>query len=567
MDSVTRQQPVKVRFPRRIAIRHLFYVPALLGVAPAVVLISAIASTSGLTPPVLVVWLAVHAVTLIVAGLLGWAFAAILRQTGVTQVGPLAVVATGGLVGGAKGFFTALVDLGLGLTDAAATELFIRGLGGIVVGVWLIGTLAYARSALERLGDAREQLVRANIARRLTEEAASTPPELTASLDAVRGLRDRLAENPGATTAKEIRSVVDGTIRPLSRALWSIEQQRYPSLRLSSLYRVALGLMRPRGWLIALVWSLTSFTGLAVPLGIVDALLYVGWVGLLGVGLFSLIRLPSRLPIAVSLPLVILTSIGSVLGGNALARLVYPALSDLIGLGLLVSGAAWMTSIAISASMLSGVFDIRRVIEADLASHNTQILIDTRVGTSADEVSARRLATELHGSVQSKLLAVASAFDQRRLSADELTQQLGGVVGSLEKLAGIEQADDRAMESGPENFSSLEDAWVGLVELRIDENSRAIINHALANQAELVEPLREAINNAHRHGHAGTIDITARRVRNGLEVVLADDGYGPTGGQAGLGSALFDLWTDGNWSLKQASRGGGEVTLALHIED
>ncbi len=566
MDPVSQATPTKVRFPRQIPIRHLFHVPALAGVIPAVVLISAIASTSGLTLSVLVVWLAVHALTLLAAGLLGWAFAAILRAGGRTTVGPLIVVTTGALVGGAKGFLTALVDLGLGLTDAGATELFIRGLGGIVVGVWLIGTLAYARSALEQLEDARDMLVRANIARRLTEEGASTPPELTTSLYAVRGLRDQLTREPETTTAKEIRSVVDATIRPLSRALWSVEQQRYPSLRLSSLYRVALGSMRPRAWLIAVLWSATSFTGLAVPLGIIDALLYVGWVGLLGAALFSLIRLPSRLPIAVSLPLVIVSSIAAVLGGNAMARLVYPPLSDLIGLGLLVSGVVWMTFIAISASMLSGVLDIRRVIEADLASHDTQALIDTRAGLSAEAVSARRLATELHGRVQSKLLAVASGFDQRRLTREQLAQQLGDVVGNLEKLAGINQGNAGAevrAENETETLRSLEEAWAGLVDLRIDDTSRSVLDLALVARPELMEPLREVINNAHRHGHAGVVEVSARNSEDALEIVITDDGYGPTGGGAGLGSALFDLWTQGNWSLGAAVDGGGRVEMVI----
>lgn len=562
MGPVSEATPTRVRFPRQIPIRHLFHVPALAGVMPAVVLISAIASASGLSVSILVVWLAVHALTLLVAGLLGWAFVAILRAGGRTRVGPLIVLTTGALVGAAKGFFTALVDLGLGLTGAAATELFIRGLGGIVVGVWLIGTLAYARSGLEQLEDARDMLVRANIARRLTEEAASTPPELTTSLYAVRGLRDQLTHDPESTTAKEIRSVVDATIRPLSRALWSVEQQRYPSLRLSSLYRVALGSMRPRGWLIAAVWSATSFTGLAVPLGIIDGLLYVGWAGLLAAALFSLIRLPSRLPIAVSLPLVIVSSMTSVLGGNALARLVYPPLSDLIGLGLLVSGVAWMTFIAISASMLSGVLDIRRVIQADLASHGTQALIDTRAGLSAEAVSARRLATELHGRVQSKLLAVASAFDQRRLNREQLAQQLGDVVGNLEKLAGIDH-NDGDTDAQTETLRSLEEAWAGLVDLRIDDTSRSVLDRALVAQSELMEPLREVINNAHRHGHAGVVEVSARRSENALEIVITDDGYGPTGGGAGLGSALFDLWTKGNWSLGAAADGGGRVTMVI----
>ena len=554
--------PTKVRFPRQIPIRHLFHVPTLSGVIPGVVLLSAIASASGLALSLLVVWLAVHALTLLVAGLLGWAFVAILRAGGRSRVGPLIVLTTGALVGGAKGFFTALVDLSLGLPDAAASELFIRGLGGIVVGVWLIGTIAYARSALEQLEDARGTLVRANIARRLTEEAASTPPELTTSLYAVRGLRDQLTHDPQSTTAKEIRSVVDATIRPLSRALWSIEQQRYPSLRLSSLYRVALGSMRPRGWLIGVVWSATSLTGLAVPLGIIDALLYVGWAGLLGAALFSLIRLPSRLPIAVSLPLLIVSSITAVLGGNALARLVYPPFSDLMGPGLLVSGVAWMTFVAISASMLSGVLDIRRVIEADLASHDTQALIDTRAGLSAEAVSARRLATELHGRVQSKLLAVASAFDQRRLNREQLAQQLGDVVGNLEKLAGINHTDGDT-DAQTETLRSLEEAWAGLVDLRIADTSRSVLDLALVSRPELMEPLREVINNAHRHGHAGVVEVSARSSEDALEIVITDDGYGPTGGGAGLGSALFDLWTQGNWSLGAAADGGSRVTMVI----
>lgn len=565
MDPVSTAPARRVRFPRRIDTRHLFYVPALLGVAPAVVLISAIASTSGLTPEVLVVWLAVHAVTLLAAGLLGWGLASILRAARVAQVGPLTVVATGALVGGAKGFFTALVDLGLSLTDADPPELFIRGLGGIVVGVWLIGTVAYARSALERLEEARESLVRANISRRLTEEASATPPELTTSLYAVRGLRDELTHSPNNTSAREIRSVVDATIRPLSRALWSAEQKRYPNLRLSSLYRVALGSMRPRGWLIGLVWSATSFTGLAVPLGILDALLYVGWVGAVGAILFSLIRLPSRLPIAVSLPLVIVTSLTAVLTGNFLARLVYPVLSDLIGLGLLASGVAWMTFIAISASMLSGVLDIRRVIEADLASHDTQTLLDTRAGLSAQAVSSRRLATELHGSVQSKLLALASAVDHNRISRGELADQLGEIVANLEKLSGID-TQESVSPTTTTSVVSLQDAWAGLLDVRIDDTSRMLLDEVLASQPEFIELLREAINNAHRHGRADRVDIAATHSDTAVQVVCTDDGYGPTGGHAGLGSALFDLWTDGSWSLTQAPGGGGQVSMTISLD-
>ena len=559
---MTKTAGSKVRFPARIDIRHLFEVRALLPLTPAVVIISAIASTSGITASLLIVWMAIHAVTLLVAGLTGWGFAALLRRSGVQRAGPLLVAVTGALVGAMKGVSTALVDLGLGLTDAEPSQLFIRGFGGVVVGVWLIGTVAYARSALEQLEQARDELVRSNLTRRLTEESAVIPPEITTSLFAVRGLRDQLQRTRNQTPAADIRSVVDATIRPLSRALWSVEQRRYPSLRLSSLYSLALTTMSPSGWLIGLIWAMTSFTGLVVPLGLIDAGVYTLSIGLVSASIFWLLaRLAPRRPTVAFVAVIAGSSLSMVLG-YLLSRLVYPELTPLIGPGLLVSGAVWIVFIALGTLVVRAILDLRGVIEADLDSHQTRQLIDSRVGASAEAFSTRRLATELHGSVQSRLLALARAVDQNRLTRDDLAGELDTVVASLEELAGLPA--EQATAGGPEEgMSALENAWAGVIDLRIDPESREFLAAALSRQPDLIEVLREAVSNAFRHGHASAVSLAARETADGLILRIIDDGYGPTGGEKGLGSALFDLWTGGRWSLSGASGGGGETTLTI----
>ena len=50
-----------------------------------------------------------------------------------------------------------------------------------------------------------------------------------------------------------------------------------------------------------------------------------------------------------------------------------------------------------------------------------------------------------------------------------------------------------------------------------------------------------------------------------MKLQIEDDGFGPRNGTLGLGTALFEDATNGNWQLDALDRGGSLLTLNLAL--
>ena len=74
----------------------------------------------------------------------------------------------------------------------------------------------------------------------------------------------------------------------------------------------------------------------------------------------------------------------------------------------------------------------------------------------------------------------------------------------------------------------------------------------------------EAITNANRHGLAQNVSIEVKRDGASLIVTVADDGMGLRVGEPGLGSALFDEVSQGNWKLQPQLDGGSLLTVHIN---
>ncbi|MBM3664608.1 MAG: hypothetical protein FJW92_02280 [Actinobacteria bacterium] len=74
--------------------------------------------------------------------------------------------------------------------------------------------------------------------------------------------------------------------------------------------------------------------------------------------------------------------------------------------------------------------------------------------------------------------------------------------------------------------------------------------------------LDECLNNALVHGGATQAVVRITRSPDAWVVEVTDDGRGPAGGAPGLGTALLDDVTGGEWSLIDAA-GGGAVVRAV----
>ena len=553
------------RFARTIPVGYMFPARALVPAMPWIVGISAVAATPTFDAGTLAVWLALHAVTLLLAAGVATLFREGVRWSGKKEVGVWWVLATGALAGAVKALSTASAEQVLGFSQAPTQALAARALGAVVVGVWLVTLVAFGRAALDRLDEARSSLIRQNVAKRLAEDAAVTRPEVTASKAVISTLRENLATRPRKTSSADIRHAVDSTIRPLSRALWSVESKRYPPIKMVSLYRIALASLKMRAALVAVVWTLTSFTGLAVSMGMANAAAYTISAGVLAFVLLSVVRLGWTQSVTVSVLAVAGASALAVSVGYQLSGLIFPGVLPLVGIPLQLTGVVWMTFVAIGAAIISGVLELRDVITRDLESAATKDLIEQRTHSDAEKATTRLLATELHGTIQSTLLGIAAALDRNSLDPGDVDRRLAEVLEDLELLGQNDPTGSALTHPSRQvTLADLIGGWAGIMAISCDDPSRTELEGLLLRAPESGEIIREALTNAHRHGLATTVTIAAITHADGdTTLTIRDNGYGPRSGPPGLGSALLDRWTDGQWSLSGLSDGGSELVATV----
>ncbi len=559
---------VPAGFPTKVPQKYLLHPGTLLPLTPWIIVISAMAATPSFDVPAFTLWLGIHTVTLFAAGFVGLGFSELLRRRGKTSLGFWWVVSTGALVGLVKASTTIASEEILGLSDAPAAALAARAVGGVLVGMWLITLVAYGKTALDSVQQAREALIRQNVAQRLAGETSVASPEVHESLSVISRLRDDLQHHPDKVSPASIRLVVDSTIRPLSRALWAVESRRYPPLKLVSLYRIALRSLRLRAWLVALVWAVTSFTALAVPAGIVNAAVYTAIGGSVAVAAFHFVRLGWTRSVVVSLIVVTLTSLGSVSLGFVITALITGTELQAADVPVVITGAVWMSFVVIGASILSGVVELRDVIREDLGTSDTRDVIRRRSADDTTTASTKLVAAQLHGSVQSGLLGVALALDRGMISSDEIDQRLAAIVDELQ-LLGSAHSDHADGDKPPhEVVADLIDNWAGLLAVEVDNRSTSIVQTLLESRPECADILREALTNAHRHGRATEVTIHATTHSDGdVTLTVVDNGYGPRIGSPGLGSTLLDAWTRCRWTLTPHPDGGSALQATITPSD
>ena len=551
-------------FPYRIPVESLLPPRLLVPVLTGVIVITTATSMNVSDVRQVAIWAGIHLVTLVIAGAPAVAAKIVLLARGRAAVSLAFVMGMGVLVGLGKAVLTATAEASLGFTESLTDNLALRVMGASIAGFWVLVFTSYADTGLRRLRQAREELVQRNVATRLLSDRAS----FRATLDEPVRRLERLSQEYGSAqpgpTAEQIRKVVDESIRPLSKALWSVEDSRYPRISVRSFLESALRSGRLRAAWVAGLWTLTSFTGLAIPAGWLNSAAHNITIGVLAYAAWRL--LPRVLPrnfLTALLALAVASSV-IVLLGSLLAVLAFPALSLTIDPVNLVAGSIWMMLCVVGISGLSGALEIRQTIQRDLESHATQLWLDQKSDAQVAHESARQVATALHGEIQSRLLAIAAALDHKKMTTERAAATLGEVIEALSRLhlgaSGL--ASPQNPETPGQQLSSLVGAWKGLMDVRIDPVSEATLLQVVAQNPELMEIVREALTNANRHGRAKSVTIDVDTAFESVMLTISDNGYGPKQGLPGLGSLLLDHTSGGQWSLNP----GDEVGSVLRVE-
>jgi signal transduction histidine kinase len=218
---------------------------------------------------------------------------------------------------------------------------------------------------------------------------------------------------------------------------------------------------------------------------------------------------------------------------------------------LLTSGlTSWTSRQAVAQETFRELLDQERI----------ESLARSRI---AGEV-AREAAQSLHGPVQARLAACAVAM--------QTASQTGNTDAYRDALRQAQATLDTPLLEAPSRSQHLHEIldavaapWRGLVDVAINIQDTSVPTSVHAHVEKVTE---EAITNSVRHGRARTVHVTVRPEAGTTVVLIDDDGAGPRGGTPGLGAALLNRLSKGQWELDHSDAlGGARLRVLLQTTD
>lgn len=449
------------------------------------------------------------------------------------------------------------------------------------IGLWFGTAMALVLEARDRYRRDREHLIHEAVvieaaALRESEAAVRMRAWIDERVDSeLSGVRDRVSRMVEAADgdrlinperwlelSESLRQTAQGTVRTLSRSLWDIAEVDHPAPRLGSVLREFVRrpvfLIWPSVLIIVLGYLTTSALTFGVAVGAAVALT-LGLVA--GAAMAGANALALRWPRSRHAGYLIV-----LLGTQTAAALlsVVPTRTNSTAVAIAIIGSLLgMTVSVLLPSIVASVNAVRASSLADLRGEVAAARISEQAWRQELSEVTREVATGLHGTVQTRLIACAAAIDRAVEAGDSdmLDEAL------VESLSVLRQLDHDVPEQEPirEAINRVCDPWEPFcaISVSIDDGCAG-----LRNSDSVVRIVEEALSNAYRHGQARTIEVRIAPApgRPGSVLVsVSDDGLGPSGDHHGLGSALFERLSRGRYSVEPGEVGGmvlvAEVTV------
>ena len=201
------------------------------------------------------------------------------------------------------------------------------------------------------------------------------------------------------------------------------------------------------------------------------------------------------------------------------------------------------------------------------ASSALQVAVTKVVSDEFSHALSHRWAIFIHGKILTRLAATALKLETASQAGD--TQTFNAAIDSLISLLKNPDAKfDQEVTDLETEVNSRLDPWLGLleIELHIDQELMSVRNERVREVGEVIE---ELISNSMRHGKAQKVDL--RVIKSGdkdIQIIATDDAaIAPPEyqGRFGLGTRIFNLASDGRWSITRVES-GTEFKLTMAIE-
>ena len=472
--------------------------------------------------------------------------------------------------------FTLVARLGASLLDLPTTSNLLEScILNMMYAMWWGPTLSYFMDLREQWATEREQLVTEFVQVELStiqqgelmslmqsELDAEIADELSPARERIHALRleSGSAGHGQAKTSAEwheaaqvLRRTAENSIRPLSRQLLKETEKNYPGSHWWTLLDNVVRKQPFQPLAFAVIDILGTFSALIRTYGMTRglALLFGGlaWTVLIMLIANALMRrFPRRHALLFITALVALQSTVLLRGyfrelwepGSAAPSWYVTQVLAGIAVVFVTSGigAWWSQRVEIRATLREEIRSDR--VQAMAMSQQVALL-------------ARETSQVLHGSVQTRLVSCAMAIEQASASGNTalLNAALNEAIGVLD-LPVVESPEARSLADEVSRKTGL---WEGLCSFTVDLDPAA---HSVGSAAAVTigRIVEEGISNAIRHGKATSIDITVTRLNEStVRVVILDNGHGPQGGKANVGSAFVQQASAGRWSLTSSGSG------------
>ena len=335
--------------------------------------------------------------------------------------------------------------------------------------------------------------------------------------------------------SKIISKQINDRIRPISRRIWIKSINQVPAIRYRQLFSDSITFLR-FSWLkfYLLLIALSAFGNLALRSPVETfwrTITYVLCLGVLSI-LFQIVRrkIAKRSLILNSVSLILFGLIPVIFSEYLVNQLGYTG--DWIAT-ILVSPVAPV--LMLSLSLLNLAQQDRRMI-LDLLQDDSFSMNRALPGLS--EIEGAQVASYLHNSLQSELLALANQlYDAAQESNYQRKSEL------IEKVAArINRsiADDflSTKHSPQMRLDAVREAWKGILEIEITVSDQRIFE--LEKAPILVQAIEEISTNLARYDSASRVLIEITRTDSTLQVKFQSDGKGQLVGAKGFGSSWFE---------------------------
>jgi len=174
----------------------------------------------------------------------------------------------------------------------------------------------------------------------------------------------------------------------------------------------------------------------------------------------------------------------------------------------------------------------------------------------------RRLASVLHGRVQTQLMAAATHLSQDAAQPTEVNVVTRHISEALDALDTLRESTEGVIADPVAALDELISVWSPTMRVNVDLTGADLTRLAPSVMAALLDIVTEGVLNARKHGEAESVDVVITTDGSAVSLVIADDGSGvPAQAAAGLGWSFLEAMST-NWSV-ESGHSGTRLTVTL----